>query len=96
MEEKLVLTGKKLFLAETVHFVTTDLSKARRQILKGWLLRRQLYLNYQLTIDPAKILIGSERVKLFSSNRGKTQALARGSPFLWWRETDCSVFLLFN
>lgn len=55
--------------------------------MKGWLLRRQLYLNYQLTIDPAKILIGSERVKLFSSNWGETEGLARGSPFPRWRET---------
>lgn len=47
-----------------------------------------MYLNDQLTIDPAKILIRCERVKLCASKGrgGELEDLARGSPFLRWRE----------
>lgn len=47
-----------------------------------------MYLNDQLTIDPAKILIRCERVKLCSSKgeEGRLEDLARGSPFLRCRE----------
>lgn len=42
-----------------MNFLTSGLFKGR----KGWLLRRQLYLNHQLTIDPVKILMSYERVR---------------------------------
>jgi hypothetical protein len=51
-----------------MNFITASSFEGRQAAVKGLLLRRLLYLNYQLTIDPAKILIGCERVKLFSSN----------------------------
>lgn len=63
--------------------------------MEGWLLGRQLYLNYQLTIDPAKKLIGCERVKFFPSSCGKTEGLARSSPFLRCREIGIKLGFLF-